>query len=128
MGQRGDIQNLQAFVVNHERVAKLDSYALRFSECDFRFHFRREWVFDIHHHQAAITQDVRVMSSNGDASRAVQNSARIKCASALQEIVRGLLAAAGGRTRRWRAAGSVPATRVTSRPATIWSSRTARRT
>ena len=59
---RSDIQNFQSLAIDDEGVAELDGDALRVDQigrADFRFHFGRQRIRDIHHHQAAIAQECR---------------------------------------------------------------------
>jgi len=89
MGQRRYVQNLQAFVIDHERVAELHSYALRRSECDFRFHFRREWISIFTTTRPRLTQNVRIMSAMVMRRAPFKIPPGLKAPARFQEIVRG---------------------------------------
>src|SRR5216683_2854693 len=89
----GDVQNFQAVAIHDERVAELDRDAAGIVElwsADGRGDARGEWIVEGDDDESFVGEDVGKRSSDGDAARAGEDTARIECEGALQEIVSGI--------------------------------------
>ena len=84
------IKNMDPFLVAHKRVPELDSDALGMVQYFMPDHRRKRWmcgIAQVDHSQARIAANVGVMACNRDCGGPTQDSIRIECDVAFQEIV-----------------------------------------